>query len=138
MTDQTQFYAVAAQVIPVLALVLTVEMRVFDLVVRPTGKHDVAVSLRVFGFVAMILVAGVVVIGEVAALQVLLTNRPSDEAAALVSRGLVFAGLLFGAMQLALLKRLLEPLRRRQQLLAWTFAVLAVAWNAVPAWHVLR
>ncbi len=138
MGDETEYYVVAAQVIPVLALVLTVEMRVFDLAVVPSGKHDLAVSPRIFGFVAMILIAGVVVIGEVAALQVLFSNRPSNEAAALVRRGLIFAGLLFGALQLALLKRLLDPLRLRHKVLAWTLATLAVAMNAVPAWQVLR
>jgi len=138
MGSQTDYYAVAAQVIPVLALVLAVEMRVFDLSVRPAGRHDRAVSLRIFGFVAMIAIATVIALGEVAALQVLYTHRPSDAAATLVRRGLIFAGLLFGALQLSLLVRLLEPLNLRQKTAAWTLALLVVAMNVVAAWQVLR
>lgn len=137
VADQVTYYAVAAQVIPVLALVLAVEMRVFDLRVVPAGKHDSAATPRIFAFVAMVVIGTVIALGEIAALQVLFTNQPSDAAAALVRRGLAFAGTLFGVMQLMLLRRLIDPLTKRQQGLAVGLAVLLAILNVWPAWAAL-
>lgn len=127
--DKIRYYELAAQVLPVLVLVLAIELRMFGMRVNPDVKRKTWHAVT--GFVFLVILGTGMALGEVAALQVVYTGRIPPSAAGYVRTALVTSSVLIGAILLAQLLPIVGDVSRRARVIAY---VLAAAFILIQAW----